>query len=121
MNANAAKFVAIAHEARLVHTGPPPGAIEGSLDLSAISNAMGVPAWQISHWLRKADDKSARPCPTWAPRLLRYLVSDPESDIFSGKQKSTKRVDSGYSEFGLASSERPAPTLAPIKWGSDLR
>lgn len=120
MNANAMKFEAIARNARLVHTGPPPGPQAGSLDLEAISNAMGVPAWQISHWMREAKDKSARPCPLWAPRLLQYLVNDPTSAVFSGKAKSTKVVDYGYSEFGPEDAERQKPTLAPLKWGSGL-
>ena len=121
MNANAFRFVEIAHKAGLVNTGPPPGAPDGSLQLSAIANAMGAPAWLISHWLRDSGDKSARPCPIWAVRLLAYLVNDPDSPIFSGKAKPTIKVDSSFSEMGQVTSERQTPTLAPIKWGSDLR
>jgi len=79
MNANAMQLEAIAREAKLVYTASTPyrGAQPGSLDLEAISEALGVSRSVLISWLRNAElDRSARSCPSWAPRLLRYIVND---------------------------------------------
>lgn len=134
MNANAAKLVEIAREARLVHTGNDPGhgALDGQLDRERISTALCVSVSTLVSWTRETvagvpaakQPWGARACPGWAPRLLLYLVNDPESPVYAGKRKSTMAMDkaeSGYSEIGQVTSERPTPTLAPIRWGVDLR
>lgn len=103
MNASAMKLVAIAREGGLVHKKTPgePGAHDGTLDHERIAEALQVSVERLRAWLRDLDTaRAARACPTWAPRLLRYLVDDPKSCIhLPERRKSTTSVDIGFSEL----------------------